>query len=405
MNGYGKWLTSPRYCDFLIAQFYYYNYTFIRQKHFITKVTDISERTNTQLACGLMGDVVNQRRDYLLSQPVVGLPTGVSQYELRRLAVDYILTGQMVVGVNSEGEFKRYAPEAVCPWDTSVWLGYNGTRIPLLTGNVDTFGPTFMYGGRDNLHIDEEPEWWTVLQSSDSADGIGLENSPVRRAIDTYELLLSRKNDVLADQPNAPLVVQGYLDNPDQFVNRVREDGVIFMAKDGSVEILEPKVDFDATDLQLERLLTEVYHSAYAVRPISDNIKSFDSSVALRLLYADIDARSRALGDALKEVVARAVEAGFLKGASGDVRENIHFTLSAIVNENDTVNNAAQSAAFLSREEILKHHPWVSDLEDELKRTPCAQENTTELENVKAANDRKAADSQRVMASRASKSE
>lgn len=127
------WIGSPDYERIVKSQMYYHNLTDIKDKKFITKLTDRGYRTNARIRSGLFGHIVNQRRDYVLAKPYTcsneAIKRQFSMYELRRAATDYICCGVMVVGLDEDHRFRRYPPEAV---DTEGnWIGIDAIK-PML---------------------------------------------------------------------------------------------------------------------------------------------------------------------------------------------------------------------------------------------------------------------------------
>lgn len=302
---------------------------------------------------------MNQRRDYVLAKQYTTSSKTIrnkfSMYELRRAATDYICCGVMVVGISKDGKFKRYPPESVT--SDSEWVGIDAIK-PMLRKNDGT-GSGFLEWERDEV---EKPIWFTRIDSDEPCLF-----DTIREYIDAYELLWSRKQDALADMPNSPIVVSGYLDDPDEFVNRVREDGVIFIAKDGQCDEMKVRTDYTEINKQLETLKAAIYDIGCAV-DMATAVIGNTSSVALRLLYVDLESKCWQLGDALLEAIRRSLEfdhAGMTDSEATDI--DIRWSFNAIVNENDAIMNAVQSQNLISVRTMLSHHPWVIDVDKELE--------------------------------------
>lgn len=354
------WVGTPAYTRIVKSQLYYYNLTDIKNKTFLTKLTDRDYRTNAKIRSGLFGHIVQQRRDYVLTKPYTcdheQIKKQFSMYELRRAATDYVACGVMVVGLDKEGKFKRYPPEAVNT--KGEWIGCDAIK-PILNEYAGD-GDTPWEGKTEEV---ERPSWFTRIEYEEPSL-----YDELKEFIDAYELLWSRKQDALADMPNSPIVVTGYLDDPDQFVNRVREDGVIFLSKDGSCDEMRVRTDYSEIDNQLDRLKAAIYDIGCAV-DMATAVVGNTSSVALRLLYVDLESKAYQLADALLEAIKRALAVNNLGLSQKEIDDlDIVWSFNSIVNENDAIMNCTQSQNLISLETMLAHHPWVTNVAEEIDR-------------------------------------
>lgn len=354
------WVGTPAYARIVKSQLYYWNLTDIKDKKFLTKLTDRDYRTNAKIRSGIFGHIVQQRRDYVLTKPYTcdheQIKKQFSMYELRRAATDYVACGVMVVGLDKDGKFKRYPPESVNT--KGEWVGCDAIK-PILTEHAGD-GNTPWEGKTEEV---ERPSWFTRIEYEEPSL-----YDELKEFIDAYELLWSRKQDALADMPNSPIVVTGYLDDPDQFVNRVREDGVIFLSKDGSCDEMRVRTDYSEIDNQLNRLKAAIYDIGCAV-DMATAVVGNTSSVALRLLYVDLESKAYQLADALLEAMKRALAVNNLGLSQTEIDDlDIVWSFNSIVNENDAIMNCAQSQNLISLETMLAHHPWVTNVSEEIDR-------------------------------------
>lgn len=354
------WVGTPAYTRIVKSQLYYWNLTDIKDKKFLTKLTDRDYRTNAKIRSGIFGHIVQQRRDYVLTKPYTcdheQIKKQFSMYELRRAATDYVACGVMVVGLDKDGKFKRYPPESVNT--KGEWVGCDAIK-PILNEYAGD-GDTPWEGKTEEV---ERPSWFTRIEYEEPSL-----YDELKEFIDAYELLWSRKQDALADMPNSPIVVTGYLDDPDQFVNRVREDGVIFLSKDGSCDEMRVRTDYSEIDNQLDRLKAAIYDIGCAV-DMATAVVGNTSSVALRLLYVDLESKAYQLADALLEAIKRALAVNNLGLSQTEIDDlDIVWSFNSIVNENDAIMNCTQSQNLISLETMLAHHPWVTNVSEEVDR-------------------------------------
>lgn len=354
------WVGTPAYTRIVKSQLYYWNLTDIKDKKFLTKLTDRDYRTNAKIRSGIFGHIVQQRRDYVLTKPYTcdheQIKKQFSMYELRRAATDYVACGVMVVGLDKDGKFKRYPPESVNT--KGEWIGCDAIK-PILNEYAGD-GDTPWEGKTEEV---ERPSWFTRIEYEEPSL-----YDELKEFVDAYELLWSRKQDALADMPNSPIVVTGYLDDPDQFVNRVREDGVIFLSKDGSCDEMRVRTDYSEIDNQLNRLKAAIYDIGCAV-DMATAVVGNTSSVALRLLYVDLESKAYQLADALLEAIKRALAVNNLGLSQTEIDElDVVWSFNSIVNENDAIMNCTQSQNLISLETMLAHHPWVTNVAEEVDR-------------------------------------
>lgn len=372
--------SSRQYQQIIAGSLYYRNITPILNKTFITKVIEPGVRANTHLSCSIMYELASQIVNYVMAKPytiVNGRPDAsniIPMKELNRVATDLIVCGYAVMGV-SDGKIIRVPPECVDPRNNE-WVGY------------DYFAderPDDFYPLTANIPVSrfKQPEYYTSLKLD-----FPCLIERTKQLIDAYELLYSRKNDALTDAPNAPLIIKGYLDNPDEIVNRAREDGAICIASDGEVEALKCDVDFSQQDTQLDRLLYSIYRAAECVPPLH-NSGADTSSVTLKMMYVALDSTAHKLEDYILPALSDCLNSASFPGYSSSELQQIQiaFNYSGVINENDDITNAVQLVNILSREALVEHIPWIKNVEEELKRPPCAASTTDILSRLQAVGD------------------
>lgn len=359
--------SSLPYYRIITAQLYYNNITEILNKTFITKMIEPGVRSNARLGCSILYELASQIVNYIMAKPysVVGGRDDAADIipieALNRVAVDLIISGYAVMGV-ADGKIIRVPTEAV-DVRTGEWLGYDYMKWRERFVKPDSYEPVPLIPSEDFF---PRPDYYTVLHL----------NTPslierTKALIDAYELLYARKCDALTDAPNAPLIIKGYLDNPDEIINRAREDGAICVASDGEVSCLKCDVDFSEQDAQLDRLLFSIYRAAECVPPLHNN-GADTSSVTLKMMYTALDSAARRLGNYILPAVYDCLKNGTFPGFTQSELSaiKIAFNFAAMITENDDITNAVQLTGILSRQALLEHIPWIKNVEEELKRTP-----------------------------------
>ena len=374
-----NYITTYQYQTIITGELYYNNITEILNKTFLTKVIEPGIRANAHLSCSIMFELASQIVNYIMAKPysiVTGRKDAIDIIpieELNRVAVDIAVSGYGVMGVK-DGKIIRVPPEAVDVRD-GEWLGYDYMKWRENMIPYDCYEQVFQQPSSDFF---PRPDYYTVIRK----------HSPslierTKRLIDAYELLYSRKNDALTDAPNAPLIIKGYLDNPDEIINRAREDGAICIASDGEVSCLKCDVDFSELDNELDRLLASIYRAAECVPPLH-NSGADTSSVTLKMMYTALDSAARRLGNlilpAIYDCLRNASFPGFSQSELSEIR--IDFNFAAMITENDDITNAVQLTGILSREALLEHIPWIKNVAEEMKRPPATITNEAEAVRI-----------------------
>ena len=387
-------VVSLPYQQIVTAQLYYNNITEILNKYFLTKVIEPGVRSNAKLGCSILYELSSQIINYIMAKPysiVQGRPDSthiIPIEQLNKIAVDLICSGYAVMGVRS-GKVLRVPPEAV-DVRTGEWLGWDYMTWRQRFLAYDTYEQTIAQPTEDFF---PKPDHFVIARL----------NFPsliarTKTLIDAYEVLYSRKHDSLTDAPNAPLIIKGYLDNPDEIINRAREDGAICVAKDGEVSCLKCDVDYSEQDAQLDRLLASIYRAAECVPPLH-NSGADTSSVTLKMMYTALDSAARRLGNQILEALYALLSVpnlnvpGFSHTELQEIR--IAFNFAAMITENDDITNAVQLTGILSRQALLEHIPWIKNVEDELarptleeSREAAAAKPTSKIDDPHQANNR-----------------
>lgn len=362
------------YARAVTAQLYYRNITPILNKEFITKVIEPGTRSNVKLACAHLYEMASQIVNYALGKPytLLGVESdtltarAIPMNTLNRIATDLVICGYAVMGVDHNGII-RVPPEAVDVRDNE-WKGYDFFKWFDYMYPQDCYPKDLINVKPDDKYNFPKPDFYTVLRLHKPSL---IER--VRYFIDAHEILYSRKHDALTDSPNTPLIIKGYLDNPDEIVNRTREDGVLCVSSEGSVESLSVNVDYSQQDAQLDRLIFSMYRAAECVPPLH-NAGADTSSVTLKMMHSALDSAARELEpiltSALYECLAHAQITGLSSNDLGKIR--IAFNYSGVINENDDVQNVALLKDVLSRQALIEHIPWIQNVGEELKRKPCS---------------------------------
>ena len=70
------------------------------------------------------------------------------------------------------------------------------------------------------------------------------------------------------------------------------------------------------------------------------------------------------------------------RGNFGDIETKPIFNRDMLINESEAIDNCIKSLNIISKETAISKHPWVEDLEKELKRVKKAKEENSGEQNL-----------------------
>jgi SPP1 family phage portal protein len=212
--------------------------------------------------------------------------------------------------------------------------------------------------------------------------------SEIKSMVDDYDGITSAISDNIHDVPDSIKIVKGYSGtDPNTFVRNVATYRVIFLDPEGAVDNLTSDIHIADTDLHLDRLRKDIFEAGdgidiqtdqlgdvsgaalkYRFSPLSEDVNDLaeetKSAIQQLVYYICYDLKLRKSQDYFKEVI------------------EIKFPQVAIMNEAETVDNISKSMNIVSRQTLLAHHPYVTNVEEELKLFDAQQKADIALENA-----------------------
>jgi SPP1 family phage portal protein len=193
--------------------------------------------------------------------------------------------------------------------------------------------------------------------------------------IDNYDFNLSSMSNNLADIAKAIWVLKGYEGTKlSEFMMNLNMYNAIKVSKDGGVEPQTNEIPDDAHGSHLDRIEDNIYVFGFGVNPKIDKAGLSPSGIALEYMYAGLDIKSNI---AITEATVAIHEfLSFLADYYKIVhRQNYNpnkvepvFKKHLIINEFEKINSVRNSFGITSRKTALSNHPWVNDVDEELKR-------------------------------------
>lgn len=197
----------------------------------------------------------------------------------------------------------------------------------------------------------------------------------IKSLIDGYDNSRSDISNFLDEVKNLIYVLRNYGGQDlAEFMADLNYYRAIKVDDDGGVETVTPQLDITATKEHFEQLKADITEFGQGTRKDLDKIGSSPSGIALKFLYSGLDLKANALDvefqqgfkDLLYFVGVFLGETS--KGAIDPESIDIIFNRDITINETEAIENCSKSSGIISQQTIIANHPWVTDVEDEIKR-------------------------------------
>lgn len=388
-----------------------------------------SWRANNKLAHAKYKSQVDEKIAYLLSKPVAyktSEDAGSSyadkikdilgkhfQYQLTRLGYEASNKGigWLQVYVDAEGNLKTMvipAEQCIPYWkdkthteldtmirvyDTTVWeysTEKTVTNVEVWTEDGVTFyrleGQLLIYDYDSNMDAggpvshyrngDEWRQWGKVPFIPFKNNQIEMPDIKfVKSLIDAYDLGRSDAANYVEEGKNLIFVLKGYGGQETaEFMEMINKRIItVDDPEDGGVDTLTPQMDITALREHYEQLKRDIIEDGQSVNKDLDKFGSAPSGVALRFMYSGLDLKCNLMETEFKmgfEQLLYFVDMYLQLTGQGDFEKTeveLVFNRDMAVNESEQIQNCSNSKGTISDKTIIAHHPYVSDIEDELK--------------------------------------
>lgn len=190
----------------------------------------------------------------------------------------------------------------------------------------------------------------------------------IKDLIDNYDITRSDVSNYLQECQNLIYVLKNYGGQDlAEFVNDLSYYRAIKVDDDGGVETLTPTVETNALNQHYEQLKRDIVEFGQGVYKDIDNMGGNVSGITLKMLYTALELKTDIFGKYFEMGINRLAKfiGQALNIANTDI--SITFNKDMAINETEVIDNVLKSTTILSKETILKNHPWVENVEDELK--------------------------------------
>lgn len=198
----------------------------------------------------------------------------------------------------------------------------------------------------------------------------------VKSLIDGYDLGRSEAANYVEEVKNLIFVLKGYGgESLSEFMRTINEDRVVPIEdpEDGGVDTITPQMDITALREHYEQLNRDIVESGQSVNKDLDKFGSAPSGVALKFMYSGLDLKCNLMEAEYKrgfEMLLYFVDEYLQLTGQGEyekIEVELVFNRDMAMNETEQIQNCTSSKNVISDKTIIAHHPYVTDLEEEMK--------------------------------------
>ncbi len=192
----------------------------------------------------------------------------------------------------------------------------------------------------------------------------------IKSLIDLYDLILSGFGNEVEDHREIVIKIKNYDgQNNEELVQMLKESGVIKVKGDGDAEALTLLIPVEAKKTVLEILKESIYRFGRGI-DYSGLAINQPTNLTLKFMFAGLDLKANALIRQLSKFIKSffTAYARYLGIDFDTANLEIVFNKSLIFNESERITDVQNSSNTVSKKTQLSNHPWVKDVDAELKQ-------------------------------------
>lgn len=406
------------------------------------KLVVIENLPNTKIVDNQYRKMVIQKSNYLLGQPFVFQSDNAAYVEavkpyilskkflkmLKEIGKDSLNggIGWLHPHYDEQGEFavKRFKPYEIIPmWKDAEhtvleaavrWyeiVAYEGTTEKIVT-KVEVFNADGLYYfelNNGNLYP-EEPyyqPYFTVTDHEGNTQGFNWEKIPLipykynaeevplismcKSLQDGLNKIESQWEDQMEEDPRNTIMVLVNYDgqNLGEFRKNLAQFGAVKVrsmdGNHGDVKTLQIEVNAENYKAIIEQFKKAIIENCMGYDAKDDRIGSNANEMNLKSMYSDIELDTNGMEteyQAAFEELLWFINCHLANSGVGDFEGEdwkIEFNRDIMVNESEVITDIKNSVGILSDETLIANHPWVDDVEEELKRMKKQKEEEMDL--------------------------
>lgn len=203
-------------------------------------------------------------------------------------------------------------------------------------------------------------------------------------------------NNMQEDPRNTILVLKNY-DGEDlgEFRQNLSTYGAVKVrtadGSQGGVDTLSIQVNAENYKVIIDLLKKAIIENAMGYDAKDDRLSGNANQMNIQSMYSDIDLDANKMETEYKASLQRLlwfVNAYLSQTGQGNFDEDVEivFNRDVLINEGEAIDNCVKSLNVLSKETVVKNHPWINDVnaEIELINKQNEDEYSINLEGIKA---------------------
>lgn len=264
----------------------------------------------------------------------------------------------------------------------------NGSLIP----DVEGPGPEVAYVTATDRNGNSEPMQWERIPLV--AFKCNAHEIPLIKRVQTLQDALNQTRSnwtgtMNKDINTSILAVYGYEgEDVADLRRKILQYSAVLLANDGRVEVLNVQHGGGEYTEYITQLHKALIENARGFDAKDDRTAKNPNEMNLRSMYSDIDLDADMMETQFQAAFDQLlwfVDRHLINTGQGDfTSEDVTFTFNRnmIVNDADAIANVSKSEGLISKETLLAHHPYVTDVKAELERMEKEQaEETKRLED------------------------
>lgn len=206
----------------------------------------------------------------------------------------------------------------------------------------------------------------------------------IKALIDVYDKVYSGFVNDLEDIQEIIFVLSGYGGtNLGEFLGDLKKYKTIKLDDDSSkpgIETLNIEIPVEARNSMLETTRKAIYEQGQGFDPRPENFGN-QSGEALKFMYGPLEMKVGFMEVTFQESFAKLVRAIMsFNGIDSKVSIIQTWTRNSIKNDTEIANICASSVGIISKETIIKNHPFVEDPQAELEKIKAEEEEQRKMQ-------------------------
>lgn len=197
----------------------------------------------------------------------------------------------------------------------------------------------------------------------------------VKSLVDGYDLSRSEAANYVEEVKNLIFVLKGYSGSSiTEFMDGLNANRAVQLEADdeSGLDVITPQMDITALREHYEQMKRDLIEDGQSVNKDLDKFGSAPSGVALKFMYSGLDLKCNLMETEFRmgfEMLLYFVDKYLILTGKGDftqIEMELVFDRNMTANESEIIQNCTNSKGTISDKTIIAHHPFVSNVEEEI---------------------------------------